>query len=132
MYYIMTQVEKYLKEHVNYDMHLVDKKFGNGKQLVQFFYREQQSQFKQGFLAYVDNQRWKYDQHEIMSEVENYLIESEGIIDESDFVELNEYDCCKNEICEKHESEYKQWYKDEFPKIDLHYGGMSYFNSAFL
>lgn len=127
----MTQLEKYIKENPEYDMYLVDKKFGNGKQLVKFFYSQQQSQFRQGFLAYVDNQRWKYDRHKIMTEVENYLIETKGVIDRGDFSELNEYDCCITEICEKHESQFNDWLKDEFPKVDLNNGGMSYFNSAF-
>ncbi len=118
-------------------MHLVDKKFGKGNLLIKFFYREQIRRFKQGFLAYVDIHRWENNHHAVMQEVENYLIETEGVVEKSDFAEdMKEdgFDCCINisnmNYCEKHEKEFYEWFEDQFPKIDLEYGGVCYFDVA--
>jgi len=118
-------------------MHLVDKKFGKGNLLIKFFYREQIRRFKQGFLVYVDIHRWENNHHAVMQEVENYLIETEGVVEKSDFAEdMKEdgFDCCINisnmNYCEKHEKEFNEWFEDQFPKIDLEYGGVCYFDVA--
>ena len=130
----MTKAEKYIKERPDYQMHLVDKKFGNGKLLIEFFYRDQVRRFKQGFLAYVDNQKWIKSSCDVMNEVQDYLIENEGVIDVSDFaydIECN--DCIQISdmpYCEKHEADYKVWEKNQFPKIDLEYGGVCHFDIA--
>ena len=113
----MNKAEKYIKEHPEYEMYLVDKKFGNGKLLIKFFYREQVKSFKQGFLAYVDNQKWLRDHHAVMDEVEEYLIETEGVLDEDDYD--NEFD-----------GNIDDWRKEQFPKIDLEYGGVCHFDVA--
>jgi len=114
----MTKVEKYITENPEYEMYLVDKKFGNGKLLIKFFYREQIRQFKQGFLAYVDNQKWLKDNHAVMDEVQEYLIENQGIFDEDDYEK--EFD-----------GDFDNWRKEQFPKIDLEYGGVCNFDTAF-
>ena len=113
----MNKVEKYIKENPEYEMYLVDKKFGNGKLLIKFFYREQVNQFKQGFLAYVDNQKWLRDHHAVMDEAQEYLIETEGVLDEADYD--NEFD-----------GNIDDWRKEQFPKIDLEYGGVCHFDVA--
>ena len=113
----MNKAEKYIKENPEYKMYLVDKKFGNGKQLIKFFYRHQINNFNQGFLAYVDNQQWAKDHHSVMDKVQDYLIESEGIIDETDFDK-------------KLHKDFDLWLKSEFPKIDLRYGGVCHFDAV--
>lgn len=113
----MNKAEIYIKENPEYEMYLVDKKFGNGKLLIHFFYREQIRQFKQGFLAYVDNQKWYRDHHAVMDEVQDYLINKEGVLDEADY---------DNEL----DGDIFYWRKEQFPKIDLEYGGVCYFDVA--
>lgn len=130
----MNKAEKYIRENPEYEMYLVDKKFGNGKKLIKFFYNRQINGHNQGFLAYVDNQKWAKDNHAVMDEVQNHLIENEGVIDDSDFLEdYNEYnnisfsnsDIYKNDFLKK---EYDVWFKEQFPKICLYGGGVCYFD----
>ena len=129
----MNKVEQYKKQNPKYKMHLVDKTFGKGNLLIKFFYREQIRQFKQGFLAYVDTHKWENNHHAVMQEVENYLIETEGIVEKSNFSE-DGFDCCikisNMNYCEKHEKEFYEWFEDQFPKIDLEYGGACHFGVA--
>ena len=114
-------------------MHLVDKVFGDGKKLIVFYYREQLDKYKQGFFAYVDSEEWKEDKSSVMDEVQNYLIATVGVIDEGDFAELKEYQCCKDTTndysCEEHREEFEEWLANEFPKIDLTYGGVCHYDS---
>ena len=120
----MSKLNKFLKAHQDYDIHLVGQKFGNGKQLIQFFYRRQVNEFKQGFLAYVDNQKWLRDKHEVMDEVENYLIENNGVIKDDNYEE-------DFGIKPDRESEdYKNWVKEQFPAICLLEDGVCYFDKA--
>ena len=120
----MNRLKNFLKNHKEYDIYLVDKKFGNGKQLIQFFYRRQVDMFKQGFLAYVDNQKWLIDKHAVMDEVENYLIENNGVIKDDNYEE--DFDKKPD-----HKSEdYKNWVKEQFPAICLLEDGVCYFDKA--
>jgi hypothetical protein len=97
------------------EIYLVPKKFGNGKQLIHFAYRNQ-SDIGQSFCAYVDNQKWAKDRDNTFNEVQDYLIEEKGVIFEDDF----EDDGLEN---------YEDWFKDQFPKICLEYGGVCYFDA---
>ncbi len=128
----MNKIKKFLSENPELTMHVVEKKFGNGKQLIQFFYKNQIVHFKQGFIAYVDNQKWLKNRHSVMDEVERYFCENGEVIEKLDFAdEIECNDCTENEnnyFCEKHESDYWEWYENEFPKIDLEYGGVSFFD----
>lgn len=132
----MTKAEKYIKDNPEYKMYLVDKKFGNGKQLIVFFYRNQVNMFKQGFLTYVDNQKWIKDHHAVMDEVEQYLIENEGVIDDGYFIETynedNNTNFTINDILENDEAYllYKDWLGEQFPKIDLEYGGVCFHDAV--
>jgi hypothetical protein len=130
----MNKAEKYIKGHPEYEMHLVEKKFGNGRQLIKFFYNSQINSFKQGFLAYVDNQKWLKDRHEVMEEVQSYLLEDFGEIDDSEFFDnyyedfgisitlTNVYD---DETILK---AYNEWRKEQFPKLCMDGGGVCYFD----
>ena len=130
----MNKAEKYIRENPEYEMYLVDKKFGNGKKLIKFFYNRQINGHNQGFLAYVDNQKWAKDNHAVMDEVQNHLIENEGVIDDGDFLEdynesndisFSNSDIYKNDFLKK---EYDAWFKEQFPKICLYGGGVCYFD----
>ena len=130
----MNKAEKYIRENPEYEMYLVDKKFGNGKKLIKFFYNRQKNGHNQGFLAYVDNQKWAKDNHAVMDEVQNHLIENEGVIDDSDFLEdynesndisFSNSDIYKNDFLKK---EYDAWFKEQFPKICLYGGGVCHFD----
>jgi hypothetical protein len=132
----MNKIEKFKKENPEYYMYLVEKKFGNGKQLIKFFYNYQVNRFSQGFFAFVDNQKWLIKRHEIMQEVQNYLIENIGVIDDSVFfdnyyedygIQITLTSVYNNEIILQ---EYREWRKDQFPKICLDAGGVSYFDSV--
>ena len=130
----MTKAEKYIKDNPEYEIYLVEKKFGNGKQLIQFFYRTQVNWFKQGFLAYVDNQKWERDRHDVMDEVQNYLAENIEEFVHDDFKE--EYECDFNDGLtnlsyeEFYEENFEDWLKEQFPKIDLEYDGVCYFDKV--
>ena len=129
----MTKAEKYINDNPDYEIFLLPNRFGNGKQLITFNYREPFRNFNQQYLAYIDNQKWLHDRHAVMDEVEEWLIENYGIIEKEDFSELNI--CCQNVAnqnyyCKKHEKDFYAWFKDEFPKIDLEYGGVSNFDCA--
>jgi hypothetical protein len=133
----MTKLQKYIKDNPDYDMHTVDKKFGNGKTLIQFFYREQVTKFKQGFLAYVDSMAWDKDHHDVMSEVQKYVAETNGVIDKTDFkydMQEDGFECCintkNNSSCDLHEKDFDEWLKSQFPKIDLEYGGVCFFDKV--
>lgn len=119
----MTKSEKYIKENPNMQMHLIPDKFGNGKQLIKFFYREQINLFNQGFLAYVDNQQWKKDRRCVMAMVEEYLVENEGIVDEEEFEGIEYLGAIRT-------PKFTEWFKEQFPKIDLRYGGVCYFSEV--
>ena len=132
----MSKLKKYIKENPEYEMYLVDKRFGNGKQLIKFFYNGQINGFKQGFLAYVDTKKWRRDQHEVMDEVQDYLIEKIGVIDDNDFIEDynegNQTEITMSDIYNNEEllSKYNEWYKEEFPKICLFGGGVCHFSAV--
>lgn len=129
--------EQYIAEHPYYEMHVVDKVFGDGKVLMKFFYRDQHHIHNQGFLAYVDTKDWENDT--ALAQVEEYLVEQYGTISHSDFAEDMEEDgfpCCKeirnNYYCEKHADKYHAWVKDKFPAIDIEaYGGVSHYDIVF-
>jgi hypothetical protein len=129
----MNKAQKYIKEHSEYEIHVVEKAFGNGKQLIQFFYKAQ-AQVNQGFLAYVDNQRWKYERHEIMDEVEKWMVENIGAFDHDDFYEeytdfffMGYTNLTYNEYFEEY---FEEWEKGQFPKVDLEFGGVSFFDEV--
>jgi hypothetical protein len=132
----MTKAEKYIKNRPEYNFFLVNKKFGNGKQLIEFFYRAQFCLCNQGFIAYVDNQRWKKDRHGEMDLVEKYLIENEGNgeFDIDDFLEYYNEEIYEGNTNLSYEDFYDErfelWLKEQFPKIDITCGGVSYFNSV--
>lgn len=132
----MNKVEKYKKANPEYEMYLVDKKFGNGKQLIKFFYNRQINNYNQGFLAYVDNQKWIRDRHKVLEEVEEYLVTNEGIVEDDDFIENYEEDfgvkITMEEIYNNEEllKDYQEWLKDEFPKICLYAGGVCHFDAV--
>lgn len=129
--------QHYIKQNPEYNMYVVNKVFGDGKTLIKFFYRDQIHLFNQGFLAYVDSKAWEEDKYKVHEEVEKYLAETEGTIDKTDWareMEEDGFDCCINNTnnyhCEKHEKEYMEWFKDQFPKIDLEYGGVCNYDIA--
>jgi len=129
------KIEKYIKDHPDYEIHLVDEMFGEGDLLIKFNYRDQFMQFKQCFLARVSQEKWDDDRHEVMQEVEAYLADDGfGIIDFQDFAAENGFKCCRksknDHYCENHEKEFDEWFKDQFPKIDLTYGGVAYFDEV--
>lgn len=133
------KIEKYIKDHPDYEIHLVDEIFGEGDLLIKFNYREQFMQFKQCFLARVSREKWDDDRHEVMREVEEYLAEDGiGVVCKEDFageegVEEDGFECCieaDGYHCENHEKEFDEWFKDQFPKIDLTYGGVAYFDEV--
>jgi len=132
----MNKAEKYIEKKQGYEFHLVEKKFGNGKQLIEFFYNGQINGFKQGFLAYVDNQRWKRDENQVLEEVQNYLLEEIGEIYDEDFIENYREDhgitITMSDIYDDDDllSKHNEWYKDEFPKICLYGGGVCYFGEV--
>lgn len=129
-----TKAEKYMKKNPGYNFYLVDKRFGNGRQLIQFFYRDQLHCFNQGFLAYVDSQRWKYGRHEVMDEVEKYLCGNTGAFDYDDFREVYRDDVAEGyttlSFGEYHDRYFEGWLEEQFPMIDLHYGGVCYFDAV--
>lgn len=131
----MNKAEKYKQKNPSLQMHLVDKKFGLGNLLIEFFYREQLNQFNQGFLAYVDKRKWEGDHHQVMNEVEAYLLETTGEINKQDFafdMQEDGLECCINtsndDCCEIHKSKFKEWFRKQFPKVDLEYGGVCHFD----
>jgi hypothetical protein len=132
----MKKSEEYIKKNPEYKMCLVDKKFGNGKLLIKFFYNRQINNHNQGFLAYVDNQKWLKDNHAVMDEVQLYLEETEGVIDDYEFVDdYNEYfdTNITLEDVEKDDELYKKyedWFKNQFPKICLYGGGVCHFSAV--
>lgn len=84
----MNKAEKYIRENPEYEMYLVDK-IRERKKLIKFFYNRQINGHNQGFLAYVDNQKWAKDNHAVTwMKFQNHLIENEGVIDDSDFRRL--------------------------------------------
>ena len=125
-------IEKYKNEHLDYEIHVVDKIFGKGNLLIQFNYREPFLQFKQCYLAIVDEDDWYNDNHAVMQEVEDCLVYSVGVVYKEDFAD-DELKCCdesNNHHCENHEKEFDEWFKNQFPKIDLEYGGVAFFDSV--
>lgn len=133
----MKKSEEYIKKNPEYDMCLVDKKFGNGKLLIKFFYNRQINGHNQGFLAYVDNQKWLKDNHEVMQEVEDYLANNgTGVIYDEDFVNDYNEDFDADITLEDVEGDdelskkYEDWFKEQFPKIDLIYGGVCHFSAV--
>jgi len=133
------KIEQYIKDHPNYEIHLVDKIFDEGDLLIEFCYREQFMQFNQCFLARVSRDKWDNDRHEVMREVEYYLAdEGQEVIYREDFAgeegeEEDGFECCieaDGYHCEKHEKEFDEWFKDQFPKIDLKYGGVAHFDEV--
>jgi hypothetical protein len=120
-----------IKNNADYKYYFVNKKFGSGKKvLVEFYYRDQVIHFKQKFLVYVSKKKFDNDPHGIMQEVQNYLMSEIGVIDYCEFTEYIYCDKCRKidgYHCKNHEKEFSAWVESEFPKIDLYYGGMSYF-----
>lgn len=131
-------IKKYIEENPNEEIHLVDKIFGKGNLLIKFNYREPYLNFKQCYLARVDEDDWWNDKHDVMQEVEDYLADDGyGVIYKEDFageeedIEDNEFNCCAksdDNHCENHEKEFDEWFKEQFPKIDLEYGGVAFFD----
>lgn len=128
--------EQYIAAHPDYEMHVVDKVFGDGKVLIEFFYRDQIHIHNQGFLAYVDSKDW--ENGTALEQVEQYLVEQYGTICHSDFAEdmaEDGFECCNesnNYACEKHYDKYQEWVKDKFPAIDIEaYGGVCHYDIVF-
>lgn len=125
---------RYISDNTDYSFHFINKKFGGNskKLLIEFYYRDQVGHYKQGFLAYVSKTKFEEDSHSVIEEIQNYLIDKIGVIDHNDF-RLKEIDCDKcNSIeteyhCREHYKDFMEWEKRQFPKINLYYGGVSYF-----
>jgi hypothetical protein len=133
------KIDKYIKDNPDEEIHLVDKIFGKGNLLIKFNYRQPYMNFKQCYLARVDKDKWDDDRHEVMRKVQDYLAEDGiGVIYKEDFageegIEDDGFECCiksDNNYCENHEKEFDEWFKDQFPKIDLEYGGVAYFDEV--
>lgn len=129
--------QQYIKQNPDYNMYVVGKVLGDGKTLIKFFYRDQIHLFNQGFLAYVDSKAWQEDKSKVHDEVEKFLAETEGVIDKTEWaMDMQEdgFDCCintkNNYHCGKHGKEFDEWFKDQFPKIDLEYGGVCNYDIA--
>ncbi|MDR2146429.1 MAG: hypothetical protein LBE91_08230 [Tannerella sp.] len=132
----MTKAEKYIKKHPELELFLIPKKFGNGKQLITFHYRDQINLHKQGFLAYVDSHGWRNDRYDEMERVQQYMeteqymedagLNHSGIFTEDDY---NEY--FESEITDGYTPDgYLEWHKKQFPGADLTYGGVCYFGKV--
>lgn len=124
---------RYISDNTDYSFHFINKKFGGNskKLLIEFYYRDQVGHYKQGFLAYVSKTKFEEDSHSVIEEIQNYLAEKYGVICGNDFAEYIDCSKCRSTEndyhCEQHYNDFCQWGKMEFPKINLEYGGVSYF-----
>jgi len=130
-------IKKYIEKNPNEEIHLVDKIFGKGNLLINFNYKEPYLNFKQCYLARVDKDAWCNDKHDVMQEVEDYLADDGiGVIDKEDFVNDYNEDFDADITLEDVEGDdelskkYEDWFKEQFPKIDLEYGGVCFFDAV--